>query len=293
MINEFNEYIKAKENTIYTISEFRFFPPFQCCFYELEEIKGSMCELHFLNREQGDFTKKIQHDKFDNCNKNNIELNKKSFFFLSAGLHPVNVFRLSEKNKRYQDEFSDIRNRIRALKAQEKFQKLTKDTTGHLENEIKETTIKEITNRLEKEQRTNIATLGILGSFIAFVSFTAGSLQAVKTIESYVIFAFVFCIAVASFAIIIKLGFNEIKNIIFEKQTNNLKKWVKRTIVTALIILGVCLGVFVGKEIWKEIQNKDTTEKNALHINVQSGNTVHSEGITIEEKTDTVSVSAN
>ena len=154
---------------------------------------------------------------------------------------------------------------MRSLEAQKKLQKLTKTYDTHIEH----------------AKQSNIQTLGILGSFIAFVSFATGTLKAVDTVAEFVIFTFVFCIAVTFMGIIIKANLKEIMNFFFEKETNKLKTWVKYIIRTALIVLVGCFVLFA----WKEIQRKGV-DKEIIEIFHTKENTIQSEKQTIEKETN-------
>jgi len=259
LIDEFNLYIRVKENTDYTTGELRFFPPFQHCFYKLENN-----QLQSFPRTEKDF-----------IDKNNVEPNDNFFFFLSAGLHPVNVFQLSEKNKQYQNDLSYIENLIGALKAQKNLIELSKKHIKVIDN-----TKKEFEATFEATKAQNVTVLGILGSFIAFVSFATGTLKAVDTVAEFVVFAFVFCVAVAFFGIIIRPKPNSDET---EKKWKYGIKWIIG--ILASLVLITCLVVFCRKEFQDKDVKKTIIEKETIRT---KENTI-SEKQTIEkQKNDTV-----
>lgn len=244
---EFNIYIRAKENTAYTTGEFRFFPPFQYCFYQLKELKNrsdnKKYQLKTIEREEDDFVGQSNDGFF----KNNIE-SYDFFFFLSIGLHPVNIFQLSEKNKQFQHEFSLIGDRISTLKSKETLERIAQTHE----------------KGFEASKQNNIQILGILGSFIAFVSFSTGTLKAVDTVAEFVIFAFIFCLAAAAFGFIVRIDSKEFKNLILENGTSKLKPWLRNVLLLASVILLICLALFAFKSF--KNGEVDKTEQHLLKV---------------------------
>lgn len=261
IINRFNDYCNDKSSR--SIGEFRFFPPFQECFYEINDSV-----INCIKRTKEDFIDEISNDENIVMYKNNIETEKDIFFFLSYGLHPVNVDLLKKKNQKYQEDFIIDTNKKDSLvyKKQElEHQKLKKlqnsveaqERKYELQIEKQEKDLRELRNQL-------ITVLGILGSFIAFVSFATGTLKAVDTVAEFVIFAVVFCAAIGVLGWFIRgVKFSAITK--FSKMQKKVF-WAIFCFISALIVFFIvwfCINDFKERNTGRIIIQQEVYTKTA------------------------------
>ena len=280
--NLFDEYIKDKQ---YDISELNVFPPFQWSFYEI-----NISDKHSSRADEIKYAP-LNHKLLENkdiLEKKLISESKPYFFFRSYGLNPLNLYLLKQENEEFLSQYYEIK----YLKMIYESKKITKQQQEQLQQRYTEEQkrgkeeITEFKSQIEKDKQTNITILGILGSFIAFVSFATGTLRAVDTVAEFVIFAVVFCVAVGFLGFFIRNDYDGIKN--FFKEHKKTFDWFVGILITVVILSFV---YFVYKDYNKNEDKKiiiqqEVHSKTESKTEAQSNASINVSIDTIKKQTD-------
>jgi len=258
-VSLFDEYIKDKQYN--DISELTIFPPFQWSFYEID-IENGLENASFKYKELND---KDIEDKL-------ISKKNPYFFFRSYGLEPLNLYSLKQENEEFLSQYYEIQYLKIIYEAQKRMQQ---QNFQDVQEKIEERE-KELDKLRERDRQSNITILGILGSFIAFVSFATGTLKAVDTVAEFVIFAFVFCTAVGVLGWFIRgVKFDKIND--FSKMQKGFL-WFILVLISAIIITFIvwfCIKDFKDKNIERIIIQKEVQTNTETKIETQSNSNIN------------------